>query len=76
MNPEPIYVPVKELMAATGLGPRQLRADITAGLLPGMIVRRQVRVLRSQWNAYVAGEWQPRKPIEIVSINSRKSKVA
>lgn len=55
-----LYVPVEEIMAATQLTRIQVTNDIKAGLLPGRIVRRQPRVLRSEWNAYQRGEWKPR----------------
>lgn len=55
-----LYVPVEEIMVATGLTRIQVTNDIKAGLIPGQMVRRQPRVLRADWDAYCAGEWRPR----------------
>lgn len=55
-----LYVPVGEILAKTGLTRRQFTNDIKAGRIPGQIIRRQPRVLRSEWDAYCNGEWKPR----------------
>lgn len=57
----PPAVTIAELMAATGLGPRQARADVKAGLLPGRIRRTGEYVCpRGEFEQYVRGDWQPR----------------
>lgn len=61
-----LYVPIAEIMAATQLTRIQVTNDIKAGLLPGSIVRRQPRVLRSEWNAYRNGEWKPRTNVSFL----------
>lgn len=80
MNADPThFVPIEEIMDVLGLPKRAVFNDITAGRIPGefRIVGRKYqtrkpRVLRSKWNEYLAGEWQPtpaRKPVGIHSID-------
>ena len=57
-----LFVPIAEIMKATDLTEIQIRKDIRAEILPGLIRGRNTIVRRSEWNAYLANEWQPRKP--------------
>ena len=65
-----LFVPIDEITTATGLTEIQVRKDVRAGLLPGTIRSRRLMVLRSEWNAYLAGNWQPRAPRPAVGIHS------
>lgn len=65
MNPS-LFVPIEEMMEELGWTEIQIRKDIKAELLPGRIHRRQTIVLRSEWNAYLAGDWKPRKPVNFI----------
>lgn len=56
-----LFVPEEEVMAKTGLTKIQVRNDIRKERMPGNIYRRKPVILRAEWNAYLAGEWQPRK---------------
>ena len=62
-----MYMQIEEMLADSQLTRIQLTNDIKSGLIPGMIVRRQPRVLRSEWEAYRNGDWKPaRKPAEFI----------
>lgn len=61
-----LYVPIEEVMCETGLTKHQVFRDVRNGRLPGEIVREKVRLRRAVWEAYKAGEWQPRREIGLV----------
>jgi len=53
MKPDPAdFVPIEEIMRATGLTKIQVRNDIKAGYIRGRIRGSQTFVLRSDWEAY------------------------
>jgi hypothetical protein len=63
---ETVFVPLAEVMTVRGLGPRQARADIRKGMLPGAFDHRGTFILRRpEWDAYLRGDWTPAQlPVE------------
>lgn len=68
-----IYMTLAEMLAESGLTRIQLTNDIKAGLIPGRIVRRQPRVLRSEWEAYTRNDWKPRQLAPVTFLHQRNS---
>lgn len=73
MTDTPTAVTIEELCTATGLGPRQVRDDVKAGLLPGRIRRHQLVLARGEFQRWLAGEWQPRSQPEPISLLHKRS---
>lgn len=49
-----------ELMAYTGLGPVQVRADVRAGLLPGRMRGRKLILTAAEFRRWQNGDWIPK----------------
>jgi hypothetical protein len=69
----PRPVTIEEVMAATGLGPYQVRADVRAGLLPGRMRGARLVCPRGLWERYLAGDWTPRPQPQPVPMLHKKS---
>ena len=69
----PTAVTVDELATATGLGRRQVIADVRAGLLPGRMRGYRLVLPRGEFERWQRGDWQPRPQPEPVTLLHKRS---
>ena len=60
MSTEPRRITIETIMAATGLGPNQVRHDVRAGLLPGRMRGTKYVCPPGEYDRWYQGEWNPR----------------
>lgn len=66
-------ITVEQLMAVTGLGPVQVRADVRAGILPGRIRKGKLILTAAEFRRWQAGEWTPRPQYEPTDFIRRRA---
>ena len=57
---EPRRIIIEDLMAATGLGPKQVRHEVRAGLLPGRMRGTTYVCSPGEYDRWYQGDWTPR----------------
>lgn len=64
---------LQDVMTATGLGRESVKALIRTGQLPGHKLGRRYVIPRDAFDAFCAGDWEPRsQPIQPLSLIRRR----
>jgi len=72
MSTTPRRITIEDVIAQTGLGPIQTRADVKAGLLPGRMRGRQYVCPPGEYQKWLDGDWTPRPQPQPVQMIQRK----